>query len=93
MNEHMLAGCGFPPAYLDRVGPRSPTSSRVTAPELLPGAPPGAAVPSVTWRRTARRSSSVVYDGGVLMGGDRRATMGNLISSRDIEKVYPADSY
>ena len=27
------------------------------------------------------------------MGGDRRATMGNLISSRDIEKVYPADSY
>jgi proteasome beta subunit len=36
---------------------------------------------------------SVTYDGGVLMGGDRRATMGNLISSRDIEKVYPADSY
>src|SRR4051794_23816915 len=27
------------------------------------------------------------------MGGDRRATMGNLISSRDIETVYPADSY
>src|SRR4051812_12897328 len=27
------------------------------------------------------------------MGGDRRATMGNLISSRDIEKVYPTDSY
>src|SRR5436305_14339140 len=36
---------------------------------------------------------SVTYEGGVLMGGDRRATMGNLISSRDIEKVYPADSY
>jgi proteasome beta subunit len=36
---------------------------------------------------------AVTYEGGVLMGGDRRATMGNLISSRDIEKVYPADSY
>ena len=27
------------------------------------------------------------------MGGDRRATMGNLISSRDIEKVHAADPY
>jgi proteasome beta subunit len=31
--------------------------------------------------------------GGVVMAGDRRATMGNLISSRDIEKVHPADAY
>nr|WP_281171628.1 proteasome subunit beta [Haloglycomyces albus] len=29
--------------------------------------------------------------GGVVMAGDRRATMGNYISSRDIEKVFPAD--
>jgi proteasome beta subunit len=36
---------------------------------------------------------AVTYADGVLMGGDRRATMGNLISQRDIEKVYPADSY
>ena len=27
------------------------------------------------------------------MAGDRRATMGNLIAQRDIEKVYPADEY
>ena len=27
------------------------------------------------------------------MAGDRRATMGNLIASRDIEKVHPADAY
>ena len=27
------------------------------------------------------------------MAGDRRATMGNLIASRDIEKVYAADAY
>src|SRR5690349_12464220 len=30
---------------------------------------------------------------GVLMGGDRRATMGNLIAQRDIEKVFAADAY
>ncbi len=33
------------------------------------------------------------YQGGVLMAGDRRATMGNLIASRDIEKVFVADEY
>ncbi len=27
------------------------------------------------------------------MAGDRRATMGNLISQRDIEKVFAADDY
>ena len=27
------------------------------------------------------------------MAGDRRATMGNVIASRDIEKVYPADEH
>ncbi|MFD5277783.1 proteasome subunit beta [Pseudarthrobacter sp. NPDC058362] len=33
------------------------------------------------------------YGGGVLMAGDRRATMGNIIASRHIEKVFPADHY
>jgi proteasome beta subunit len=33
------------------------------------------------------------YAGGVLMAGDRRATMGNIIASRHIEKVFPADQY
>jgi len=33
------------------------------------------------------------YQGGVLIAGDRRATMGHLIASRDIEKVFVADEY
>jgi len=36
---------------------------------------------------------AVTYPGGVVMAGDRRATMGNMIASRDIEKVYPADEH
>ena len=36
---------------------------------------------------------ALTYADGVLMAGDRRATMGNLIASRDIEKVHPADPY
>jgi len=31
------------------------------------------------------------FQHGVVMAGDRRATMGNMIAQRDIEKVYPAD--
>jgi proteasome beta subunit len=29
----------------------------------------------------------------VVLAGDRRATMGNVIAQRDIEKVFPADEY
>jgi len=36
---------------------------------------------------------AVVHAGGVVMAGDRRATMGNVIAQRDIEKVFPADEY
>jgi proteasome beta subunit len=36
---------------------------------------------------------SLVHDGGVVMAGDRRATMGNLIANRDMEKVFSADRY
>ena len=36
---------------------------------------------------------SCLYAGGVVMAGDRRATMGNIIAQRDIEKVFPADEF
>jgi proteasome beta subunit len=62
------------------------------APQLLPGArelPPGTAaqVPHAT------TIIALTCADGVVMAGDRRATMGNLIASRDIEKVHPADPY
>lgn len=36
---------------------------------------------------------AVTFSGGVVMAGDRRATMGSFIAQRDIEKVFPADDY
>nr|AKA59433.1 proteasome subunit beta [uncultured bacterium AR_412] len=36
---------------------------------------------------------AVIYADGVMVAGDRRATSGNLIAQRDLEKVYPADEY
>lgn len=36
---------------------------------------------------------AIRYGDGVVMAGDRRATSGNLISHRSIEKVFPADRW
>ncbi|WP_283137064.1 proteasome subunit beta [Rhizohabitans arisaemae] len=63
------------------------------APDLLPGrrAVPGAAagdeIPHATTIVT------VSCQGGVVMAGDRRSTMGNMIAQRDIEKVFRTDEY
>jgi proteasome beta subunit len=64
----------------------------VAAPDLLPSrrrdlpaglidAPHGTTIVAVT------------HANGVVMAGDRRATMGNVIAQRDIEKVFPADEF
>ncbi|GHE07374.1 proteasome subunit beta [Klenkia taihuensis] len=93
MSEQIAGRSGFTPAYLDRVGSSFTDFLGATAPDLLPGRRP---VPAVSAADLAPHGTTIVaatYDGGVLMGGDRRATMGNLISSRDIEKVYAADSW
>ncbi|MFJ9367945.1 proteasome subunit beta [Nocardia sp. NPDC101769] len=72
---------------------------RLHAPELLPGngirldgTHPNPGVPS----DIAPHGTTIVavsYRGGVLIAGDRRATQGNLLASRDIEKVYITDTY
>ncbi|MFC8427607.1 proteasome subunit beta [Streptomyces sp. NPDC057253] len=36
---------------------------------------------------------ALTFRDGVLIAGDRRATMGNLIAQRDLEKVHPADDH
>lgn len=36
---------------------------------------------------------AVSFPGGVVLAGDRRATMGNLIATRDVQKVYVTDEY
>jgi proteasome beta subunit len=62
------------------------------APGLLPGGRP---LPSGPVPQTPHATTIValVHPGGVVMAGDRRATMGNLIAQRDIEKVFQADEY
>ena len=62
-------------------------------PDLLPGR---RAVPTGNAGDLAPHGTTIVaatFPGGVVMAGDRRATMGNIIAQRDIEKVFPADEY
>jgi proteasome beta subunit len=93
VSESSAGRSGFTPAYLDRVGSSFTDFLAATAPDLLPARRPVPQLPVGDITPHGTTIVSVTYDGGVLMGGDRRATMGNLISSRDIEKVYPADAW
>ncbi|MGH9118752.1 MAG: proteasome subunit beta [Acidimicrobiales bacterium] len=59
---------------------------------LVPAAP----APSADHRLTITHGTTVIairYADGVVMAGDRRATSGNLISHRTMEKVFPADRH
>ncbi|MDF2145651.1 proteasome subunit beta [Knoellia sp. p5-6-4] len=61
------------------------------APHLLPSRRP---LPTGSFE--APHGTTIVaatFAGGVVMAGDRRATMGNIIANRDMEKVFAADEY
>ena len=80
------------PAFFSSAGTSSFTDFlSAAAPDLLPGRRPLPSGPVAAPHATT--IVAMTYADGVLMAGDRRATMGNLIASRDIEKVHAADPY
>ncbi len=63
------------------------------SPELLPSR---RVLPAGDAAALAPHATTIVaatFPGGVVMAGDRRATMGNIIAQRDIEKVFPTDEF
>jgi proteasome beta subunit len=67
--------------FVARVSPDVLPSSRTTAGGLGDLTAHGTTIVAAT------------FPGGVVMAGDRRATMGNIIAQRDIEKVFAADEF
>ena len=68
------------------------------SPDLMPGAAQkmGGAVGNGSSADLAPHGTTIVaatFDGGVIMAGDRRATMGNVIAQKDIQKVFGADEF
>src|SRR5260370_25611623 len=70
------------------------------APELLPGVRGVGPLPQVPGGsdiiKDLPHATTIVAaacDRGVVMAGDRRATAGNMISKRDVEKVFRSDEF
>jgi proteasome beta subunit len=85
-------GGRLPAAFMDVTNSSFTDFLGAYAPGLLPGRRPLPTSGTVD----APHGTTIVaatFAGGVLMAGDRRATMGNIIAQRDIEKVFPADEY
>jgi proteasome beta subunit len=90
------AGTGLPAAYLSATSSSFTDFLRTQAPELLPGAGGVGANPSPKVVAEIPHGTTIVaitFAGGVLLAGDRRATAGNLIAQRDMEKVFVTDDY
>ncbi len=79
---------GLSPAFLDRGSSSFAEFVQRSYPQLL-------ATPAGTpEREIAPHGTTIVavkHSGGVILAGDRRATMGNVIAQRDIDKVFDAD--
>ncbi|MHB8190055.1 MAG: proteasome subunit beta [Ferrimicrobium sp.] len=61
--------------------------------ELLASVQAGVGVAGVDGLRHGTTIAALRFADGVIMAGDRRATEGNAIANRTIEKVFPADRY
>src|SRR3954465_1980511 len=91
-NTRGISGPALPAAYFSSATSSFSDFLRVQAPELLPerrvgngvadlGVPHGTTIVALT------------FPGGVVIAGDRRATAGNVIAQRDIEKVFVTDEH
>jgi proteasome beta subunit len=96
-------GRWLPGAYLSAGTSSFTDFLTVAAPDLLPQAaagatgvlPAGGSAPSPVAAELAHGTTIVAAEceGGVIMAGDRRATAGNMIAQRDVDKVFRSDEF
>ena len=96
-------GRWLPGAYLSAGTSSFTDFLTVAAPDLLPQAaagatgvlPAGGSAPSPVAAGLAHGTTIVAAacEGGVVMAGDRRATAGNVIAQRDVDKVFRSDEF
>ena len=96
-------GCRTPACSARACRPAAPPSRTTCRPRPRTCSPAGCPRGS-TWHTAAPRTPgldvphgttivALTFAGGVVIAGDRRATMGNMIAQRDIEKVFITDSF
>ena len=96
-------GRWLPGAYLSAGTSSFTDFLTVAAPDLLPQAAAGAtgvmpasgSAPNPVVAELAHGTTIVAAacEGGVVMAGDRRATAGNMIAQRDVDKVFRSDEF
>ena len=85
---------GLPPAYRATGSASFAEFLDAQQPDLLPGRrrlPEGTSAADLAPHGTTIVAAT--FPRGVVIAGDRRATMGNVIAQRDIEKVFPTDEF
>jgi proteasome beta subunit len=92
MTDEFVRGGRLPAVFTTPGGSSFSDFMATAAPHLLPG---GSSGPSGQVMDVPHGTTIVAatYDGGVIMAGDRRATIGNVIAQRDIQKVFPTDEF
>ncbi|WP_017611943.1 proteasome subunit beta [Nocardiopsis salina] len=63
------------------------------SPELLPGHNPPAQGGGEHLTPDATTIVALTFSGGVVLAGDRRATQGNVIAKRDVDKLFRTDEF
>ena len=89
-------GKGLPAAFMSAGTSSFTEFLREVRPELLPGHGLPTQAQGVTAEHLAPDATTIValtFPGGVLIAGDRRATQGNVIANRDMDKVYRTDEF
>jgi proteasome beta subunit len=80
-SEFLRIGSSSFTDFVSRVSPDVLPTSRAAVAGMGDLSPHGTTIVAAT------------FPGGVVVAGDRRATMGNIIAQRDIEKVFAADEF
>jgi len=81
------------PMNLDETGSSFAELIARQAPNLLPNLTEKTDTDAAELTPHATTILAIIYHGGVLIAGDRRATVGLRIAHREMEKVFPADAY
>ncbi|HUG82984.1 MAG TPA: proteasome subunit beta [Euzebya sp.] len=85
MTDRWPLGSPFPPPFDFAGSSFSELLRRIAGDQMTGG---GATMPPHVEGTTI---VAITYDGGVVLAGDRRATAGNLISKRDMRKIFQTD--
>lgn len=92
MDKH----AGLPTSYFDASTSSFSDFLKMNSPDLLPSAPLVDIARHDNGSPLAPHGTTIVatkFIDGVLLAGDRRATMGHVIAQRDIDKILAADKY